>query len=54
MSKFSGPHSTFTQDFNARIIPLTTKLKKVEAKKPEGAKSSIKRTPQGGVKLPFD
>jgi len=41
-------------DFDKISEGLICRLKKVEAKKPEGAKSSIKRTPQGGVKLPFD
>ena len=35
-------------------VGLICRLQKVEFKSPEGAKSSIKRTPQGGVKLPFD
>ncbi len=41
-------------DFDKISEGLICRLKKVEAKKPVGAKSSIKRTPQGGVKLPFD
>jgi len=41
-------------DFDKISEGLICRLKKGEAKKPEGAKSSIKRTPQGGVKLPFD
>ena len=41
-------------DFDKISEGLICRLKKVEPKKPEGAKSSIKRTPQGGVKLPFD
>ena len=32
MSKFSGAHSAFSQDFNSRLIPLTARLKKVEDK----------------------
>ena len=32
MSKFSGPYSTFSQDFSERLIPLTNRLKKVESK----------------------
>jgi len=41
-------------DFDKISEGLICRLKKVEAKKPKGAQSSIKRTPQGGVKLPFD
>ncbi len=41
-------------DFDKISEGLICRLKKVEFKVPEGAKSSIKRTPQGGVKLPFD
>jgi curli biogenesis system outer membrane secretion channel CsgG len=41
-------------DFDKITEGLICRLKKVEFKKPEGAKSSIERTPQGGVKLPFD
>ena len=41
-------------DFEKISEGLICRLKKVEFKRPEGAKSSIKRTPQGGVKLPFD
>ncbi len=41
-------------DFDKISEGLICRLKKVEFKRPEGAKSSIKRTPQGGVKLPFD
>jgi len=33
---------------------LICRLQKVEMKEPEGAKSRIRRTPEGGVKLPFD
>ncbi len=33
---------------------LICRLQKVEMKEPKGAKSRIKKTPQGGVKLPFD
>ena len=41
-------------DFDKISEGLICRLKKVEFKVPEGAKSNIKRTPQGGVKLPFD
>jgi len=41
-------------DFDKISEGLICRLKKVEAKKPEGAKSGVKSTPQGGVKLPFD
>jgi hypothetical protein len=41
-------------DFDKISEGLICRLKKVEAKKPESAKSGIKTTPQGGVKLPFD
>ena len=41
-------------DFDKISEGLICRLKKVEFKVPEGAKSSIKRTPQGGVILPFD
>lgn len=41
-------------DFEKISEGLICRLKKVEFKRPEGAKSSIKRSPQGGVKLPFD
>ena len=41
-------------DFDKISEGLICRLKKVEFKGPEGAKSSIERTPQGGVKLPFD
>ena len=33
---------------------MICQLKKVEVKEPGGAKSNIKKTPQGGIKLPFD
>jgi curli biogenesis system outer membrane secretion channel CsgG len=41
-------------DFDKISEGLICRLQKVEFKRPEGAKSSIERTPQGGVKLPFD
>ena len=41
-------------DFEKISEGLICRLQKVEFKEPKGAKSSIKRTPQGGVKLPFD
>jgi len=41
-------------DFDKITEGLICRLKEVEFKEPEGAKSHIERTPQGGVKLPFD
>ncbi len=41
-------------DLDKISVGLICRLKKVELEMPGGAKSSIKRTPQGGVKLPFD
>lgn len=35
-------------------VGLICRLRKVELEEPERAKSSIRRTPQGGVELPFD
>ncbi len=41
-------------DLDNISVGLICRLKKVELEVPGGAKSSIRRTPQGGVKLPFD
>jgi curli biogenesis system outer membrane secretion channel CsgG len=41
-------------DLDNISVGLICRLKKVELEMPGGAKSSIRRTPQGGVKLPFD
>ena len=41
-------------DLDKISVGLICRLKKVEHEMPGGAKSSIRRTPQGGVKLPFD
>ncbi|MHC4241055.1 MAG: CsgG/HfaB family protein [Planctomycetota bacterium] len=41
-------------DLDKISVGLICRLKKAELEMSERAKSSIKRTPQGGVKLPFD
>ncbi|MHC4535561.1 MAG: CsgG/HfaB family protein [Planctomycetota bacterium] len=41
-------------DLNKISIGLICRLKKVELEMPERAGSNIRRTPRGGVKLPFD
>jgi curli biogenesis system outer membrane secretion channel CsgG len=41
-------------DLEKISVGLICRLKKVELKAPERAKSGIRRTPQRGVKLPFD
>lgn len=41
-------------DLDKISVGLICRLKKVEFEMPERGKSNIKRTPQGGVKLPFD
>jgi hypothetical protein len=33
---------------------LICRLKQLPSPEPEGTKSDVERTPQGGVKLPFD
>jgi len=41
-------------DLDKISVGLICRLKKLELEMPERGKSSIRRTPQGGVKLPFD
>lgn len=41
-------------DIDKISVGLICRLRKVEFEVPERAKSNIRRTPQGGVKLPFD
>lgn len=41
-------------DLDKVSVGLICRLKKVELEMPERGKSDIRRTPQGGVKLPFD
>ncbi len=41
-------------DMDKISVGLICRLRKVEPEKPERAGSRIRRTPQGGVKLPFD
>ncbi|MBC8472314.1 MAG: hypothetical protein H8D56_22870 [Planctomycetes bacterium] len=41
-------------DLDKVSVGLICRLKKVELEMPERGKSGIRRTPQGGVKLPFD
>jgi curli biogenesis system outer membrane secretion channel CsgG len=41
-------------DLDKISVGLICRLRKVELEKPERAGSRIRRTPQGGVKLPFD
>ena len=41
-------------DIDKISVGLICRLRKVEFEVPERARSNIRRTPQGGVKLPFD